>query len=532
MKLLSKALLYYHTIRHLRLVQVKYQVWYKVKKVFSSGRSYKGHFIQASPISLSFSSVDLILSSGKLLGENRFCFLNIEHKFPGKIDWNITDYGKLWQYNLQYFDFLFDDKIELAVRLDTVNQFLQSFEKKSVTLEPYPVSLRIINWILFSSRYQFNSAEFEECLKAQIHYLENNLEYHILGNHLLENYLALTFAALWLGDENLLIKASSRLESELSEQILGDGGHYEASPMYHQIILNRLLLLIECSSVAKGPKLSFLENVRSITTRMLGWLQQMQVNDDTYPQFGDATSGIVPSPSRAFEAARKLGIKTKQVTLSDSGYRRYNGHNYVLFLDVGNIIPAYQPGHAHADALSFSLYYKYQPIIIDPGISTYNNCTQRQLERSTYYHNTVTVNRKNQSQVWSAFRVAKRAKCSVIKEENMSLIATHDGYKHEGIVHRRALYWEENKVLLKDSTGHPTKGCEAHFHFNWSLSDDIELIGNTLFLKGNTITITFENYDSINFDSYKQALGYNRLQDARMVSVAFRKELITLIQFN
>ena len=67
------------------------------------------------------------------------------------------------------------------------------------------------------------------------------MEYHILGNHLLENGYALLFGAYYFGDKKLYEKAYQIVSEELEEQILEDGAHFELSPMYHQILLNRLL---------------------------------------------------------------------------------------------------------------------------------------------------------------------------------------------------------------------------------------------------------------------------------------------------
>lgn len=52
-------------------------------------------------------------------------------------------------------------------------------------------------------------------------------------------------AALYMNDDRLWNKCYAKLCSELEEQILADGAHYERSPMYHSIILYRLILLYQ-----------------------------------------------------------------------------------------------------------------------------------------------------------------------------------------------------------------------------------------------------------------------------------------------
>ena len=78
--------------------------------------------------------------------------------------------------------------------------------------------------------------------------LLDNLEYHLLGNHLLENGFSLLFGAYYFQDENLYKKAKEILEKELNEQILDDGAHFELSPMYHQLMLFRVL---DCINLVK-----------------------------------------------------------------------------------------------------------------------------------------------------------------------------------------------------------------------------------------------------------------------------------------
>ena len=86
-------------------------------------------------------------------------------------------------------------------------------------------------------------------LYAQYMRLLDNIEYHLMGNHLLENGFSLLFGGVYFGDARFCRKAEEILREELAEQILPDGGHYERSPMYHQIILGRVL---DCINLLKS----------------------------------------------------------------------------------------------------------------------------------------------------------------------------------------------------------------------------------------------------------------------------------------
>ena len=69
--------------------------------------------------------------------------------------------------------------------------------------------------------------------------------------------------------------------------------------------------------------------------------------------------------------AENLKILSRKIQLSASGYRKFTNDSYELFIDVGEVGPTYQPGHAHADSLSFLLKTD-KPFIVDTGLSTYN----------------------------------------------------------------------------------------------------------------------------------------------------------------
>ena len=96
-----------------------------------------------------------------------------------------------------------------------------------------------INWIKFCQN-SLRNQKIDTKLFNDYNRLYYNLEYHLLGNHLLENAFSLLFASYYFNYDLYYIKSKFLLE-KLNEQILNDGAHYELSPMYHQIILFRIL---------------------------------------------------------------------------------------------------------------------------------------------------------------------------------------------------------------------------------------------------------------------------------------------------
>ena len=181
-----------------------------------------------------------VIYRDSFLGNNSFEFLNLKKEFS-EINWNYSTNGKLWTYNLNYFDFLNQENISKEEGLKLIRNYVSKYSELKDGLEPYPISLRGINWIKFLSRYYIREKNINKVLYNDYLRLVDNLEYHLLANHLLENGFSLLFGAYYFQDEKVYKKAKNILREQLEEQILADGGHYELSPMYHQIILHRVL---------------------------------------------------------------------------------------------------------------------------------------------------------------------------------------------------------------------------------------------------------------------------------------------------
>jgi hypothetical protein len=99
------------------------------------------------------------------------------------------------------------------------------------------------------------------------------------------------------------------------------------------------------------------------------------------------------------------------------------------------------PGHGHADALSFVLYGGGRPLIVDPGVYTYEEGSWRDYFRSTGVHNTISVDGQDQCVFWGAFRVAHPYGARLVEWSDNHLTGAHDGYGRlaRPVHHRRTL---------------------------------------------------------------------------------------------
>ena len=180
---------------------------------------------------------------------------------------------------------------------------------------------------------------------------------------------------------------------------------------------------------------------------MLAWLRQITFQNGDFPRLNDSASEIAPTPDELFGYAARLNVEIKNIALKESGYRKFQFADYEYIVDVGHIGPSYLAAHAHSDTFNFVIHAKGQPFVVDTGISTYENDENRQRERSTSAHNTVQIGEVEQSEIWSSFRVAQRAKIINLKETKNTIKASHNGYARIGATHTREFIFSEKKGL-------------------------------------------------------------------------------------
>jgi uncharacterized heparinase superfamily protein len=243
----------------------------------------------------------------------------------------------------------------------------------------------------------------------------------------------------------------------------------------------------------------------------------------------DAAFEIAKPVDLIFDYAKQLGFDTSvKSSLGSSGYRKLTNVTFEVLADVGDVGPDYIPGHAHSDTLSFVMQYKGKPFIIDTGTSTYEANERRQLERSTQSHNTVMLNGVEQTEVWGAFRVARRAKAYIIKDEPIHLIATHDGYNRFGLYHQRSFKLKQNAFEIVDTLNKPTH-AKAWIHFHPSVNFS-ERNPGTYF--ADFVQINVEGYDQIFVEKYHFAQGFNKLKEAIRIQINFSEKIKTTIHAN
>jgi uncharacterized heparinase superfamily protein len=457
------ASLYYHTLRHLR----PQQFFGRLRRQILAPKPA----VRATPPLAPWNGLWTAPPEKRcsLLGPARVRFLNRERELALPADWH-AGAERLWLYNLHYFD---DLVAEGATQRRGWHEALftgwvrDNPPAGGVGWEPYPVSLRAVNWIKWSLAGNRLDPVALQSLATQLRHLRPRIEWHLLGNHLLVNAKALFFGGLFFfdGEADEWLECGARLlEQELQEQVLSDGAHFERSPMYHALVLEDVLDALNAlrtySERALSRRLVLTKLLASTAARMLAWLEWITHPDGDIAFFNDSTFGVAALPSKLRSYAYALGVAPDGPPASSapgsSGYVRLEQTPWCAMFDAADVGPDYQPGHAHADTLAFELSFNKERIITNSGTSTYEQGPQRAFERSTRAHNTVEIDGKDSSEVWAAFRVARRARPFErridIRSGTAAASCAHDGYcRLRGRpVHRRRLEVTQCKVRWTD----------------------------------------------------------------------------------
>lgn len=464
--------LYYHTVRYLMPIQIYGRLWFKLKK--PSVRTFK--HIPA----MEFPTVKI-----PFLAKPENYLYTICKQYAG--DWQSQYLEKLFLYHLHYFDYPeYKWLIPVWIKQNSPGTY--------PSWDSYPLSMRIVNWIKWILAGHQESVSTLLSLMAQADYLSRRLEFHLLGNHLLANAKALLFAGVFFGaaGDNWREKALVILDNQLDKQILADGGHIERSTQYHCLVLEDLL---DCVNLLKIYGKVIPVKWSNCIYKMLQWLEVMSHPDGDIALFNDATLKTTPSPAKLIEYANLLGYTFTSPKgshfLKTSGYARLQRNKAHVLIDVAPLGPDYLLGHAHADTFTFELSLEKQRIIVNSGISTYANNSERLLQRGTLAHNTLMIDHTNSSEIWSSFRVAKRAKVSHINfsfgQDTDKISAEHDGYHSKmKIIHERS--WRLTKYELRIEDKLRGKGVHyvtIPFHLHPDLTPEL--------LDANQVVIRKEN---------------------------------------
>ena len=377
--------------------------------------------------------IDSVRARAAEFERGTFAYLNDAYMFAvdektGRvsIDWAPPGASPLWRYQIQYLGALLD--LVLAGSSDAAASLLGTWIERhgsawdATAWHPYPVSLRLSNVCLAASAARSFDAlgpAAASLAAMSAAYVHRHLERDVRGNHLLENARALSLDGPPVdGWERT---AREILAEEIPEQILRDGAHFELAPMYHMIVLWRLLEL--SALLGRGDPLVS-ATIDPAISAMRRFLAGVLCPDGEIPLLGDSVRHCDFAPP----AASLLGTEP---LCPDHGVRVFADAGLYVFasprlwavLDAGPVCPEYLPAHGHADTLTVEVWCDGACVVGDPGVYGFTG-PERAWGRSSRAHSTLTVDDANTSEVYDSFRIGGRAMRPIVEAEPDRVAAT------------------------------------------------------------------------------------------------------------
>lgn len=358
--------------------------------------------------------------------------------------------------------------------------------------------------------------------------------------------------------ETFASAALVRLEKQICVQVMGDGVHWEQSPMYHNEVLKCCLEVLRIANVY-GDFVS--ETIRSRVKSMLyadrmwqcpGGCQIAGGDSDVTDlrdilsigalQFHDPVlksggflvldyEGIWDYGMAGEESYRLLPSKDPKETavwMKDSGnfYLRSGWEETADYLHVrcGSL----GGGHGHFDKLHIDLMVQGEDVLIDPGRFTYVDGADRKKFKSAKAHNVCTVDGAEYTQCTDAWDVAGlplAVNTAMYRKGAYTFIQCgHLGYMEKGVfVNRKIIAIGTKAYLIADEFfGVGNHTYRQHFHL--PVNKTAEKSGENSFL------VTGEQYqvkicclsEDVRMESEEFGVSrhYNTVEPGEMVSFA------------
>ena len=419
-----------------------------------------------------------------------FTFLGRSHRMNGRVDWtapSLAPKDQLWRMNLHYMEYLEEaDDIGFLALIDdwiAANPAARSGAWKD-SHNSYALSLRVVVWMQQLARRRLpETTHIADSLAEQMRFLEDNLETDLGGNHLIKNIKALIWASAFFEGEaakRWRARGLQLLRTELEEQILPDGVHFERSPSYHAQVFADLLECRHALGAAPPPALDEALKAMAQATADLA-------HPDGGPaEFNDAGLTMSYAPAECLEAFARLvkrtAVPAPVFAYPDAGYfgRRESGDCFIA--DCGRIGPDALPAHAHGDILSFELSLAGERIVVDPGVYEYIDGPRRRAARAASSHNTLCFDGLDQAEFFGAFRCARRPNVTVLdlicEPDRLAVEGTHDGYgRHK---HVRRFEQTSGALRILDRVSGPPRAARIGFLLHPDVAVTLESGGASL----------------------------------------------------
>lgn len=469
--LIKKITNLFFTLKYLKISQMTWRLWLRLDRRI---------IINKTETSVN----KLVLLSPEFIDHRLSNFSLFNQIYDEK---ELSDDNPLKIYHLNYFDYIHSFDSEKGIEL--INKWINDNKNsKHISWDPYPISLRIVNWIKFIIKHSIENNEINKSIYEQAFVLSKRREYHLLTNHLFKNIVALLFVGFLFNEDKWEKWAFKELKKQLKEQLTINNYHFELSPTYHAIFTQDLLDIYNLlMNNGDSNSLKFVKEIKLIIPDVLYWCEYFS-NNEEYLKINDVNYERCPTLKELKEYAKLLGIERVVRKHKNHHYPVLTNNNLSLMMYCAEHQPSYNPAHSHDDLTSFLLWYNKKPILIDTGNFCYDETVERDYSRSTKAHNCFTINEENQSEMWKVFRIGRRSKILKKNISESKINCSHNGYKRFGIKYSRTIKTINSGFEIIDSfISKNNRSYKIYFHFhpktNLIIKEDTLLINNTLRIK-------------------------------------------------
>ena len=407
------------------------------------------------------------------------------------------------------------------------------------------VGFRALSWIwlLHLGRDNFSAEERKRLtngLFQHASHLEKNLSIYFSPNtHLLGEAVSLhaigTLFPGWQDSARWAELGGRIVFEEMQKQVLDDGAHFEQSTYYHVYAVDMFLFhAVLCES---NPYAARLSKMAEYLESLMGPARKLSFfgDDDggrffhpygTHDQFGRGTLATCSKvlkldlahdyedllPQAVWWLGRKVltrplatGSPRASRIFRNTGMASLVSGDVHLLFDVGTFGP-WAGGHSHADALSITLRFGGEEILVDAGTFTYvGDLKERDRFRSTGSHNTIQIDKQDQATATTPFAWDGRPEVELLEfkaTDEEDFVVAESRYKT--FRHRRRLLFRKREGLILicdfvDGEG----GGECAVEQIWHAGEAVNLIQPGMFQIGKYATLQLSGNTEFAFDGWR-----------------------------
>ncbi|MGI9372386.1 MAG: heparinase II/III family protein, partial [Hyphomicrobiales bacterium] len=313
---------------------------------------------------------------------------------------------------------------------------------------------RLISWLRHSSfLLERASSSFEttyfRSLGRHMRWLSRHLPYAPQNKARLEAALALSFGAVSLDmGNNVQDQALQSLCTEISAQILPDGGHVSRNP---QAVATLLAEFLSLAGLLEKASVEVPQQLVVAIDRMMPMLKLLMHGDQGLAAFNGVGKSMKPLMRAILEIDDTDGHPAAHARYS--GYGRLEEGKATAIIDCGlPPIPRFAEA-AHAGLLSFEFSEGAHRIVVNCGAPAEQNGRWAKLARTTPAHSTAVLEDVSSSRISDnglvhklaggpALTGARHVDCELDHGAEGSVFqGRHDGYADPfGLIHERMLW--------------------------------------------------------------------------------------------